>query len=70
MRVVWSKHVVERMRTRGVLQEDVVQTILRPQKVTKQENKLLFTKNLGRGTLEVVARKSKKLLIIITTYRV
>ncbi|MBI5392928.1 DUF4258 domain-containing protein [Candidatus Woesearchaeota archaeon] len=56
------------MERRGITREEVVYSLNYPDIIIKKHGKYFFRKDLGRGTIEVVARKWERFLYILTIY--
>lgn len=71
MRIVFSEHVVERMKERKISELQVYTTIKSPQITTKSyRDRILFVRKFGNESLEVVAKMEDKNMIIISTYMI
>ena len=67
MKVVFTKHVVERIKKRRKTEDEIINTIKYSEKTDKREGKYYAQKDIGRGKIEVVYEKDKY-INIITVY--
>lgn len=66
---ILSKHAAERKRNRKIPLSQIKQTILKPDVIIRSyRGRLLHRKQFGSRILEVVTRKEKQTLIIVTLY--
>ncbi len=68
MDIIFTLHARERMERRGMLQEEVLDAIKRPDKTRKVEGTYYFQKKLDRGVIEVCCGKTEKIIKVITVY--
>lgn len=68
MEITFTSHAEYRLKKRGLLREEVVETIKHPDKIDKKHGKQYFQKNIGRGTIEVCCEKTEKHINVITVY--
>ena len=68
MEIVFSKHAEHRMEKRRILKEEIIETVIYPDKILKKHGKYYFQKRLERGTIEVCCEKTERIIKIITVY--
>jgi hypothetical protein len=68
MVISFTRHALYRLRERGILESEAVDTILHPDIVIKQNEKHFFRKRLSRGIIEVCCQKTADGIKIITVY--
>lgn len=64
----FTKHAKIRMEERGILKKDVERVIINPDKIFRENDRVIVSKRIDKKTLEViyVIENSKK--IILTCY--
>ena len=67
MRIVFTEHAKERIKKRGISEDEVTNTIKHPEKVEKKHGKYYARKNIGRGKIEVVYEK-ENYIKVVTVY--
>ncbi len=67
MDVVLSDHLKDRIRRRNITEDEVENTIKYPEKIRKIGDKHFASKNIGRGTIEVLYEK-QNYIKVITVY--
>ena len=67
MNVVFTEHLKERLRKRKISEDEVIQTIKSPERLTKEEDKYYAKKNIGRGIIEVVYER-ENYIKVVTVY--
>lgn len=65
--IIFGDHAERRLRERGILKEELVDTIRRPDKTIKVHGKHHFQKNIGRGVIEACCEVEKH-IYVITVY--
>ncbi|MBP6857901.1 MAG: DUF4258 domain-containing protein [Candidatus Pacebacteria bacterium] len=69
MKIIFTDHVKIRMKERKILKRDVLTTIENPDiTVLRKDNTTMFQKELSKGILEIVCKKSHTTIVIITGY--
>lgn len=73
MNIIFTDHARERLEKRKITEDDVINTIKYPDKLSKKYGKYYAQKDIGRGKIEVVYEKvieteEHKYLNIITIY--
>lgn len=68
MKYVFTIHSKDRIKIRNLTEEEVIEAIKHPDKVTKKHGKFYAQKNLGFGTIEVPYEKTENYIRIITVY--
>ena len=64
MRIIFTKHVMDRIKKRKITEDDIVNTLMYPERINKKEGNYYAQKNIGRGKIEVVYEKDKYIKII------
>jgi hypothetical protein len=67
MKIILTQHIKDRIKKRKITENEVTQTIISPEKLTKKEGKYYAQKNIGRGNIEVVYEK-ETYINVITVY--
>ena len=68
MKIVFTEHIKDRMKRRNVSEEEVINTIKYPQKISKIKEKYYAQKDIGRAKIEVVYEKDKYINVITVYY--
>ena len=68
MRILFTRHAEKRIKSRGVLKQEIIDAIKYPDKTIKKHGCYYYQKNLGRGKIEIVCEKKAKNIKIITVY--
>ena len=68
MMFVFSAHAKDRLVKRNLSEQDVVDAIVYSSITIKKQGKFYASKNIGRGTIEVVYEKTEKYISVITVY--
>ena len=68
MKVVFTKHALQRIEKRKFTVQEIEEAIKYPDKTFKKHGKYYFVKTLDRGKIEIVGEKTKTYLRIITIY--
>jgi hypothetical protein len=68
MEILFTKHAEFRTENRGILKQEVLDSIKYPDKTDKRHGKYYAQKRLDRGTIEVCYEKTEKYIRIITVY--
>lgn len=66
MRIIFTRHVIERMKMRNIENREVEEAIRFPQKIIKRHVRLLFQHKMPRGTIEIATENDGKNIKIIT----
>ncbi len=66
--IVFGDHAERRLRGRGILKEEVIDTIQRPDRTVKVHGKHHFQKSIGRGSIEVCCELTEKHIYVISVY--
>lgn len=69
MKIVFTEHAKERMKKRGISEEEVINAIKYGEEVIKKLGKYYARKNIGRRKIEVVYEK-ENYIKVITVYRI
>ena len=57
MRIVFTKHALDRMRTRRIAHDEVVEALKRPDVTTKRHGSFILRKSAAHGTFEVCCER-------------
>ena len=68
MNIVFTEHAKERMKKRGITEDEIIQAIKRPDNTKKDGENYCAQKNIGRASIEVVYEKDKYIKIITIYY--
>lgn len=68
MRIIFSEHSEESMIERNISREEILETIMYPDKLTKKYGTYYYQKKLARGILEIPCEKKESIIKIITLY--
>ena len=68
MNTTFTKHAKEMMKKRKISEDEVIQTIKHPEKLTKIEGLYYAQKNIIRANIEVVYEKVKYIKVITLYY--
>ena len=66
--IIFTKHAKDRMKERGILKRDIEKVLLNPDKIHRENHRIIASKTINKKILEVVyiIENSKK--IILTCY--
>ena len=66
--IIFTKHAKDRMKERGILKRDIEKVLLNPDRIHRENHKVIASKIINKKILEVVyiIENSKK--IILTCY--
>ncbi|MBW3019596.1 DUF4258 domain-containing protein [Candidatus Woesearchaeota archaeon] len=67
MRISMTNHLLARLKTRRILEQEVIDAIQYPDKIIKKCGLYFYRKRLSRGIIEVVVERTS-FLNIITVY--
>jgi hypothetical protein len=68
MEILFTKHVLFRMKKRKITEDEVINAIKYPEKTSKNEGKFYIQKNIDRANIEVVYEKDKYIKVITVYY--
>lgn len=68
MNISFTGHAKFRIEKRKLLEEEVINAILFPDKTIKKHGKYYYQKKLDRGMIEVVTEKTENNINVITIY--
>lgn len=68
MKIIITKHAKEMMEKRKINEDEVIQTIQHPEKLTKIDGLYYTQKNILRADIEVVYEKVKYIKVITLYY--
>ncbi|MDP7324269.1 MAG: DUF4258 domain-containing protein [Candidatus Woesearchaeota archaeon] len=63
-----TDHVKEKLQRRKILNEELMDALHFPGKITKRHGKYFFQKDIGRGKIEACCEKTTKRLKVLTVY--
>jgi len=66
--IIFTKHVITRMKERKILRKDVEKVIENPDYIQRENHRIIVNKKLNHKTLEVVFLRENKKTIILTCY--
>jgi len=66
--IIFTKHTKDRMIERGILKRDIEKVLLNPDRINRENHRIIVSKRINKEILEVVyvIENSKK--IILTCY--
>ena len=66
--IIFTKHTKDRMIERGILKRDIEEVLLNPERIHRENHRIIVSKRINKEILEVVyvIENSKK--IILTCY--
>jgi hypothetical protein len=67
VQIEFTKHAIEQMEFRNMLQHEIVEVIQFPDKIIKKHGKYYFQK-YTRGQIEVVCERTESIIKVITVY--
>lgn len=68
MNIVFTEHAKEMIEKRKISEDEIIQTITHPEKLTKIEGIYYAQKNIVRANIEVVYEKVKYIKVITIYY--
>lgn len=68
MKIVFTEHAKERMKKRKISEEEVIDAINYPNKLSKKEGNYYAEKNIIRANIEVVYEKENYIKVITIYY--
>lgn len=68
MEIIFTEHAKDRMKKRGITEDEIIQTIKNPDNTKKQGGNYYAQKNIGRANIEVVYEKDKYIKVITIYY--
>lgn len=68
MKIIFTSHAENRIKQRKLSNEDVFETINRPDVTIKKHEKYYFQKKVCQGIIEVVCEKTENNIKVITVY--
>ena len=67
MNIVFTLHTKSRLKKRKITEDEVIQAIKSPDKLTKIDGKYYVQKNIGRGNIEVIYVR-ENYIKVVTVY--
>ena len=67
MNIVFTLHTKFRLKKRKITEDEVIQAIKSPDKLTKIDGKYYVQKNIGRGNIEVIYVR-ENYIKVVTVY--
>lgn len=68
MELLFTNHSYDRMKRRKMSEEEIVEAIKYPERITKKHGKYFFKKQLDRGSIEICCEKTERHIKIVTIY--
>ena len=68
MEIIFTEHAKERMKKRGITEDEIIEAIKRPDNTKKQGGNYYVQKNISRENIEVVYEKDKYIKVITIYY--
>lgn len=66
--IILTKHAKDRMIERGILKRDIERALLNPERVNRENHKIIASKKINKEILEVVYVVENNKKIILTCY--
>jgi len=66
--IILTKHARDRMRERGILKRDIGKTLLNPDKIHRENHKIIASKRINKAILETVYLIENNKKIVLTCY--
>ena len=68
MEIIFTKHALARMKKRQITEDEIINSIQYPEKISKRVGKFYVQKNIDRANIEVVYEKDKYIKVITVYY--
>lgn len=68
MKIIFTLHSEIQLEERGILKQDVIDSIKYPDRIIKKYNKYYYQKRLEMGEIEIVCERTEKHIKVITVY--
>jgi hypothetical protein len=66
--IILTKHAKERMKERGILKKDIEKVLLNPDRIYRENHRIIASKRINKENLEVVYVVENNKKIILTCY--
>ena len=66
--IIFTKHARDRMRERNIFKSDIIKVILNPDKIQREDRRVIASKKINRKSLEIVYVIEDNKKIILTCY--
>jgi len=66
--IIFTKHARDRMRERRILKQDIKKIIANPDKIQRENNRIIVSGKINKEKLEIVYIIENKKKIILTCY--
>jgi hypothetical protein len=66
--IILTKHAKERMKERGILKKDIEKVLLNPDRIYRENHRIIASKRVNKEILEVVYVVENNKKIILTCY--
>jgi hypothetical protein len=66
--IILTKHAKERMKERGILKKDIEKVLLNPDRIYRENHRVIASKRINKEILEVVYVIENNKKIILTCY--
>ena len=66
--IILTKHAKDRMKERGILKKDIEKVLLNPDRIYRENHRIIASKRINKEILEVVYMVENNKKIILTCY--
>ena len=66
--IIFTKHTKDRMIERGILKRDIEKVLLNPDRINRENHRIIVSKRINKEILEVVYVVENNKKIILTCY--
>jgi len=66
--IIFTKHTKDRMIERGILKRDIEEVLLNPERIHRENHRIIVSKRINKEILEVVYVVENNKKIILTCY--
>jgi len=66
--IILTKHTKDRMIERGILKRDIEEVLLNPERIHRENHRIIVSKRINKEILEVVYVVENNKKIILTCY--
>jgi hypothetical protein len=66
--IILTKHAKDRMKERGILKKDIEKVLLNPDRIYRENHRIIASKRINKEILEVVYVVENNKKIILTCY--
>ena len=68
MEVVFTIHAENQIKERGILKQDIIDSIKRPDNIIKKHGKYYYQNRLNGGIIEIVCERMENNIKVVTVY--